>query len=92
MQTSAKPSASAPRRVVTKAFAPWEFCSTPECWSTDGSYIGSAANIIMCNSVAWFMFASRFGLAPSQNRPAGPVAGKGALTLMETEDVPVGKG
>eukprot|EP00958_Prasinococcus_capsulatus_P026986 scaffold5127_cov416-Prasinococcus_capsulatus_cf.AAC.4 len=90
--TTAKPSASAPRRVVTKAFAPWEFCTTPECWSTDGSYIGSAANIIMCNSVAWFMFASRFGFAPSQARPVGPVPGKGALTVMETDNIPVGKG
>ena len=63
----------------------------PKCWG-DGAYIGSATNIIMCNSIAWPMFAGRFGLAPTERRPVGPVAGEGSLASMDMGGESIGFG
>eukprot|EP00793_Prasinoderma_coloniale_P000470 PRCOL_00005455-RA len=79
-----------------RAFAPWEFgfvCPdlNPECWGK-GEYIGSAVNIIMCNSIAWPMFAGRYGLAPTERRTSGPIAGEGSLAYTDQGGESIGFG
>ena len=62
-----------------------------QCWGK-GEYIGSAVNIIMCNSIAWPMFAGRYGLAPTERRTSGPIAGEGSLAYTDQGGESIGFG